>query len=109
MAPGWYIGALGSSRRPGQDKGFPCRAGRSLRSYAGGSRGPNRTTIPLTSSQTSPAVKDAVAILIDSELWGFVTPADADIEAVTEATKKVQPYYAVPTKWLAIDELPHTA
>lgn len=47
--------------------------------------------------------------MIDGELWGFVTPAVADIDAVIEATKKVQPYYAVPSKWLALDELPHTA
>ncbi|GJF00261.1 nonribosomal peptide synthetase [Phanerochaete sordida] len=59
--------------------------------------------------QTSPLVKDAVAILIDGALWGFVTPADVNIDAVTEATQKVQPYYAVPTRWYALDELPHTA
>ena len=60
-------------------------------------------------AQTCPLIKDAVALLIEGELWGFVTPANADIDAVTEATKKVQPYYAVPTKWMALEELPHTA
>lgn len=59
--------------------------------------------------QTCPLVKDAVALLIDGELWGFVTPDDVDVNAVTEATKKSQPYYAVPTRWYALDELPHTA
>ncbi|EKM49537.1 uncharacterized protein PHACADRAFT_153957 [Phanerochaete carnosa HHB-10118-sp] len=59
--------------------------------------------------QTCPLVKDAVALLIDGELWGFVTPANVGFDAVSEATKEVQPYYAVPTKWCALDELPHTA
>ena len=54
-------------------------------------------------------MKDAVTLLIDGELWGFVTPADVDVDAVTEATQKVQPYYAVPTKWYTLDELPHTS
>ncbi len=53
-------------------------------------------------------VDSAVALLIDAELWGFVTPVSADIELVIEATKKVQPYYAVPTQWVTLAELPHT-
>lgn len=48
-------------------------------------------------------------MLINDELWGFVTPASADIDAVLEVTKKIQPYYAVPTQWCTLDELPHTA
>ncbi|PSR71741.1 hypothetical protein PHLCEN_2v12389 [Hermanssonia centrifuga] len=58
--------------------------------------------------QTCLVVDSAVALLIDAELWGFVTPVSADIELVIEATKKVQPYYAVPTQWVTLAELPHT-
>ncbi|KAI0702917.1 putative nonribosomal peptide synthetase [Cytidiella melzeri] len=59
--------------------------------------------------QTYQIVDAAAALLVDGELWGFVTPATVDIDAVIEATKKVQPYYAVPTQWCALDALPHTA
>ncbi|KAJ3555227.1 hypothetical protein NM688_g2696 [Phlebia brevispora] len=59
--------------------------------------------------QTCPEVTSAVALLIDSELWGFVTPVAASTEAAAEATRKIQPYYAVPTRWITLAELPHTA
>jgi len=60
-------------------------------------------------SKTCAGVQVAVALLVDSELWGFVTPAAVKEEDVIEATKKVQPYYAVPTKFMTMAELPHTA
>lgn len=59
--------------------------------------------------QTCHGVVSAVALLIDSELWGFVTPVAVNTDAVAEATQKVQPYYAVPTRWATLPELPHTA
>ncbi|KAI0345846.1 nonribosomal peptide synthetase 12 [Trametopsis cervina] len=59
--------------------------------------------------QSCPIVDSAVAILIEGELWGFVTPSSANVDAVIETTKKIQPYYAVPTQWCTLDELPHTA
>ena len=54
-------------------------------------------------------MKVAVALLVNSELWGFVAPANVKEEDVIEATKKVQPYYAVPTRYMMLAELPHTA
>ncbi|TFY80212.1 hypothetical protein EWM64_g3797 [Hericium alpestre] len=58
--------------------------------------------------ETCTDVKLAVALLVDSELWGFVTPANTDVSAVIAAASKVQPYYAVPTRFLALDEFPRT-
>ncbi|KAI0269909.1 nonribosomal peptide synthetase 12 [Gloeopeniophorella convolvens] len=58
--------------------------------------------------ETCPQVKVAVALLIESELWGFVTPANVDIDEVIAAASKVQPYYAVPTQFLALQEFPYT-
>ena len=45
---------------------------------------------------------------MDTELWGFVTPHDVTAEDVVCATKKIQPYYAVPTRFKFMSELPHT-
>ncbi|RDB23709.1 Nonribosomal peptide synthetase sirP [Hypsizygus marmoreus] len=53
-------------------------------------------------------VRNAVALLIGTELWGFVTPATVDVDVVRQATAKTQPYYAVPTQFLALDEFPMT-
>ncbi|KAA1469841.1 nonribosomal peptide synthetase 12 [Dentipellis sp. KUC8613] len=58
--------------------------------------------------ETCPSVKVAVALLVDSELWGFVTPSNVDVNAVLEATAKVQPYYAVPTRFVVLADLPRT-
>lgn len=59
--------------------------------------------------QTSEQVDLAVCLLVDTELWGFVTPSTASIEVVRADTARMQPYYAVPTRYLAIDQLPHTS
>ncbi|KAG5640248.1 hypothetical protein DXG03_009675 [Asterophora parasitica] len=59
--------------------------------------------------ETTPGVKVATAILIDSELWGFFAPKAATVEDVKAATSKVQPHYAVPTKFIAVDDFPKTA
>jgi hypothetical protein len=59
--------------------------------------------------RTAPRVTGAIAVLVGQELWGFVTPSGANYEQIREATAKVQPYYAVPTKYLSLDDFPTTA
>ncbi|CAA7261580.1 unnamed protein product [Cyclocybe aegerita] len=58
--------------------------------------------------ETCPGVKTAVALLIDGELWGFTTPSGVPTQDIQSAAAKIQPYYAVPTKLLHMDEFPHT-
>ncbi|RDB22261.1 Linear gramicidin synthase subunit C [Hypsizygus marmoreus] len=59
--------------------------------------------------ETTPGVKVATAILIDSELWGFYAPSNVSIEEVKAATSRVQPHYAIPTKYISLDKFPETA
>ncbi|KAG6854584.1 hypothetical protein C0991_004920 [Blastosporella zonata] len=59
--------------------------------------------------ETTPGVKVATAILIDSELWGFFAPSNVSVDDVKAATSKVQPHYAVPTKFLSVEKFPETA
>ena len=46
--------------------------------------------------------------MVGTELWGFITPSTVDLSLVRSATAKVQPYYAVPSQYLAVDEFPTT-
>ncbi|KAG5640553.1 hypothetical protein DXG03_008119 [Asterophora parasitica] len=59
--------------------------------------------------ETTPGVEVATAILIKGELWGFFAPAIASVEEVKAATARVQPHYAVPTKYVRLDDFPKTA
>ncbi|KAF8212545.1 hypothetical protein K438DRAFT_1928614 [Mycena galopus ATCC 62051] len=58
--------------------------------------------------ETTDGVKAAAALLIDGELWGFVTPDTVSEDEVKMATAKIQPYYAVPTHIVALDSFPRT-
>lgn len=58
--------------------------------------------------QTCPGVRLATALLIGSDLWGFVATATVDLTNVIAATNKVQPYYAVPIRWLLLQDFPYT-
>jgi len=58
--------------------------------------------------QTCPGVLRATTLLIDSELWGFVTPSTIDTTLLREAVAKIQPSYAVPSHFLALDDFPCT-
>ncbi|KAF8831530.1 hypothetical protein HHX47_DHR1000721 [Lentinula edodes] len=58
--------------------------------------------------QTCEGVFKTAALLVDSELWGFVTPSTVDPESVREAVSRVQPYYAVPTHYIALEDFPAT-
>ncbi|KAJ7071350.1 putative nonribosomal peptide synthetase [Mycena amicta] len=53
-------------------------------------------------------VHSAVALLVGTDLWGFVTPSSVDLSQVRDATAAVQPYHAVPTQYLALDQFPMT-
>ncbi|RDB22102.1 Linear gramicidin synthase subunit C [Hypsizygus marmoreus] len=59
--------------------------------------------------ETTPGVKVAAAILIEGELWGFYAPAAVSVEDVKAATSRVQPHYAVPTKYISLENFPETA
>ncbi|KAF7365784.1 Nonribosomal peptide synthetase 12 [Mycena venus] len=58
--------------------------------------------------ETTNGIKAAAALLIDGELWGFVTPDFASEDEVRIATAKIQPYYAVPTHIVALGSFPRT-
>ncbi|KAJ7089261.1 putative nonribosomal peptide synthetase [Mycena belliarum] len=58
--------------------------------------------------RTHDGVHNAVALLVGTELWGFVSPSTVDLSLVRDATAAVQPYHAVPTQYLAIDDFPMT-
>lgn len=58
--------------------------------------------------RTHEPVREAVALLVGTELWGFVTPGTVDLACVREAAAKIQPYYAVPSQYLAMQEFPMT-
>jgi len=58
--------------------------------------------------QSCQDVHRATVLLIDSELWGFVTPSSVDTTIVREVVAKIQPYYAVPTHFLSLDNFPST-
>ncbi|EKM79191.1 hypothetical protein AGABI1DRAFT_74022 [Agaricus bisporus var. burnettii JB137-S8] len=55
-----------------------------------------------------PGILSATALLIEGELWGFVTPVVAKTEDIQAAVSKVQPYYATPTRILHLNEFPKT-
>lgn len=65
--------------------------------------------LTLKRSQTTPGVKVATALLIAGELWGFFAPSTVSVEAVKETTARVQPHYAVPTRYVSVDKFPETA
>ncbi|KAF7365210.1 Nonribosomal peptide synthetase 12 [Mycena venus] len=58
--------------------------------------------------ETTDGIIAAAAMLIDGELWGFVTPDCVSEDEVRIATAKIQPYYAVPTHIVALGSFPRT-
>ncbi|KZV88846.1 nonribosomal peptide synthetase 12 [Exidia glandulosa HHB12029] len=59
--------------------------------------------------ETCSGVAVATALLIGTELWGFYAPAIVSSKDVESATSRVQPYYAVPTKFMPLETFPHTS
>ncbi|KAH6915590.1 nonribosomal peptide synthetase 12 [Coprinopsis sp. MPI-PUGE-AT-0042] len=62
-----------------------------------------------TAMETCPGVTAATALLIDGKLWGFANPAHILPEDIRVAASKIQPYYAIPTKIMTMDDFPKTA
>lgn len=58
--------------------------------------------------ETCSGVKAAVALLIDDVLWGFFTPSTVEPKDVQAAVAKIQPYYAVPSRFIHMEEFPNT-
>ena len=58
-----------------------------------------------------PGVTSSCALLIGDELWGFYESPGVDVlpEEVKEATAKIQPYYAVPCRYMALPAVPLTS
>ncbi|EGO01397.1 hypothetical protein SERLA73DRAFT_121670 [Serpula lacrymans var. lacrymans S7.3] len=54
-------------------------------------------------------VTRAVALLVNSALWGIICPKHVDIETVRKAISRSMPYYAVPSSFIALDALPMTS
>jgi hypothetical protein len=59
--------------------------------------------------QSTPGVKMAAALLIGTELVGFVAPTEVSEENVKTATAALQPYYAVPARFVKLAEFPMTS
>ena len=53
-------------------------------------------------------VTSACALLIDEELHGFYAPTSVLASAVLQATMALQPCYAVPSRYIAMEALPLT-
>ncbi|KAG6875266.1 hypothetical protein C0992_004517 [Termitomyces sp. T32_za158] len=60
--------------------------------------------------RTHSPVRNAVALLINNVLWGFVTPANVSLPTVRAATARSQPSYAVPAldHLMALEDFPMT-
>lgn len=54
-------------------------------------------------------VSRAAALLIDGQIHGFACPSTHDAETILTQTRKLQPYYAVPTKIHLMNQFPTTA
>ncbi|KAI1782458.1 AMP-binding protein [Ganoderma leucocontextum] len=56
-----------------------------------------------------PGIISSCALLIGTDLHGFYAPSQIPESQVKDATSRLQPYYAVPTKFHALDSLPLTS
>ncbi|KAL7961303.1 non-ribosomal peptide synthetase [Trichoderma compactum] len=61
-----------------------------------------------SSMASAPGVTRACALLIDGEIHGFAVSSTQNAEAILEHTRKLQPYYAVPSSLRLLDEFPTT-
>ncbi|KAI9000555.1 acetyl-CoA synthetase-like protein [Trametes punicea] len=61
-----------------------------------------------TAMHSCTGITSACALLIDGELHGFYAPTSIPAPSVLEATLALQPCYAVPSTYIALDMLPLT-
>ncbi|KAG8796389.1 hypothetical protein FRC12_024565 [Ceratobasidium sp. 428] len=59
--------------------------------------------------ETTAGVHSAVALLIDEELVGVYSPDSVDENAVMQACTNGQPYYARPSRYVKLSEMPMTS
>ncbi|KAF5373110.1 hypothetical protein D9758_001719 [Tetrapyrgos nigripes] len=58
--------------------------------------------------RTHALVRTSVTLLLDGELWGFVTPSTVDLSGLRSTVAEIQPSYAVPNHYIALDDFPMT-
>jgi acyl-coenzyme A synthetase/AMP-(fatty) acid ligase len=59
--------------------------------------------------EQTPQCHRASTILHGGRLVGFVTPSSVDPDAARDMVARMLPYYCVPSRVVAVDELPATA
>ncbi|RDA93987.1 hypothetical protein CP533_5008 [Ophiocordyceps camponoti-saundersi (nom. inval.)] len=62
-----------------------------------------------TSLADAAGVSRAAALLIDGEIHGFVVPSGQDTSAILQHARRLQPYYAVPSRIHQLETFPTTA
>ncbi|KAH0598942.1 hypothetical protein MHUMG1_03056 [Metarhizium humberi] len=62
-----------------------------------------------SSLASAPGVTRATALLIEGDIHGFTTPSGQDEQSILAHTKKLQPYYAIPSKLHQLQTFPTTA
>ncbi|KAG6064118.1 hypothetical protein E4U32_000538 [Claviceps aff. humidiphila group G2b] len=62
-----------------------------------------------SSLASAPGVTRATTLLIEGDIHGFTVPLGPDVETVFAHTKKLQPYYAIPSKIHQLNAFPTTA
>lgn len=58
--------------------------------------------------ESVPGVHSGAALLVDDELVGIYAPEEIDEACIRSACAKIQPYYACPTRYIKLREMPTT-
>lgn len=59
--------------------------------------------------KSCPSVQSATALLVDDEIHAFVTPSHCPVPVMEAHLKTLQPYYAMPSHYHQLENLPMTA
>ncbi|KAK2600027.1 hypothetical protein QQS21_005261 [Conoideocrella luteorostrata] len=62
-----------------------------------------------SSLASAPGVTRATVLLVGGDIHGFTVPLGTDVESIIAHTRKLQPYYAIPSKIHQLDAFPITA